>query len=91
MVPGAGQAAPLITAYQAGELPLAELTARFRSLRWTAVPRAWTPGLEDARAAIDDLEPLIPGTFDDVVLAYDHGQITDADYAALAPAAARTT
>jgi hypothetical protein len=85
---GLSYAARLISAYQSGELTLAGLAGSFRSCRWAAVPRSWAPGLEDARAAIDDLEPLIPGTFDDVVLAYDQGRITDTDYAALASAAA---
>jgi hypothetical protein len=86
--PGQSHAASLISSYQSGQLTLADLAGRFRSCRWAAVPRSWAPGLEDARAAIDDLEPLIPGTFDDVVLAYDQGRITDTDYAALARAAA---
>jgi hypothetical protein len=86
--PGRSDAASLISAYQSGELTLADLAGRFRSGRLAAVPRSWAPGLEDARAAIDDLEPLLPGTFDDVVLAYDQGRITDTDYAALARAAA---
>jgi hypothetical protein len=86
--PGGG-ITDLIAAYRAGDLTLAELAATFRAYPWAAVPRAWAPGLEDARAAIDDFEPLIPGTFDDVVLAYDQHQLTDADYAALARAAAR--
>jgi hypothetical protein len=86
--PGTSRVASAIDAYQSGEMTLADLAGRFRSLRWAAVARSWAPGLEDARAAIDDLEPLIPGTFDDVVLAYDQGRITDTDYAALAHAAA---
>jgi len=44
--------------------------------------------MEQARASIDDLEPYIPGSFDDVVLAYDLGQLTDGDYEPLATAAA---
>jgi hypothetical protein len=50
------------------------------------VPRIWFAGLEDARAAIDDLEPIIPDSFDDVALAYDLGQLTDDEYAALVTA-----
>jgi hypothetical protein len=46
------------------------------------------PGLEAAAPAIDDPEPYVPGSFDDVVLAYDLGEITDVGYQALAIAAA---
>ena len=44
--------------------------------------------MEEAAAAIDDPEPYVPGSFDDVVRAYDRGWITDPDYEALAAAAA---
>jgi hypothetical protein len=33
--------------------------------------------MEQARAAIDDPEPYFPGSFDDVVLAYDLGWLSD--------------
>ena len=45
------------------------------------------PELEPAREAIDDPEPYVPGSFDDVLLAYDLGWLTDADYDVLAVAA----
>jgi hypothetical protein len=44
--------------------------------------------MAEARAAVDDLEPYVLGSFDDVLLAYDLGQLTDADYETLANAAA---
>ena len=53
-----------------------------------AVPPVTPPGMEEAAAAIDDPEPYVPGSFDDVVRAYDRGWITDPDYEALAAAAA---
>jgi hypothetical protein len=43
--------------------------------------------MKEAQAAIDDLESCVLGSFDDVVLAYDLGQLTDADYEVLAAAA----
>jgi hypothetical protein len=51
------------------------------------VPSACPPGLEQARAAIDDLEPYVPGSFDDVVLAYDLGRLSDEEYEFLAESA----
>jgi hypothetical protein len=86
--PGGGGAAALITAYRCGDLSLPELARAFEDQRWASVPRTWIRGLDDARAAIDDLEPIFPDSFDDVVLTYDLGQLTDAEYAVLASAVA---
>ena len=83
-----GEVTMMIWAYLAGEMTLAVLAGRFRSRRWPAVPPATPPGMEEATAAIDDPEPYVPGSFDDVVRAYDRGWITDPDYEALAAAAA---
>ena len=52
------------------------------------MPSACPPGLRMAAPAIDDPEPYLPGSFDDVILAYGLGQLSDADYQALACAAA---
>ncbi|MGH3277371.1 MAG: hypothetical protein ACRDNZ_23970 [Streptosporangiaceae bacterium] len=41
-----------------------------------------------AAAAIDDPEPYVPGSFDDVIRACEVSVIGDAEYAVLAPAAA---
>jgi hypothetical protein len=45
------------------------------------------PELEAAREAIDDPEPYVAGSVDDVVLAYDLGWLSDDDYGILATAA----
>ncbi len=86
-----GEVATMIRAYLAGEMTLDALAGRFRSRRWPAVPPVTPPGMEEAAAAIDDPEPYVPGSFDDVVWAYDRGWITDPDYEALAAAAAVST
>ena len=89
-----GQAFPaseitsMIASYQAGQLTLEELASQFRARRWPAMPSSCPPGLETAASAIDDPEPYVPGSFDDVVLAYDLGQLSDPEYEALAIAAA---
>ena len=83
-----GEVTTMIRAYLAGEMTLDVLAGRFRSRRWPAVPPVTPPGMEDAAAAIDDPEPYVPASFDDVVRAYDLGWITDPDYEALAAAAA---
>jgi hypothetical protein len=78
----------MIDAWRAGQMTLDGLAQRLRGRPWPAVPSACPPGMEAARAAIDDLEPYVPGSFDDVVLAYDVGQLTDDGYETLARAAA---
>jgi hypothetical protein len=83
-----GEVTGMIAAYRAGQLSLGDLALEFRARRWPVVPSACPPGMEQAGPVIDDPEPYGPGSFDDVVLAYDLGQLTDADYAVLASAAA---
>jgi hypothetical protein len=79
----------LIRLHHGGELPLEELAREFRVLHWQEVPPTCPPGLEAAAPAIDDPEPYVPGSFDDVIRAYDLGMLSDDEYAALAPAVAR--
>jgi hypothetical protein len=83
-----GEVTGMIDAWRAGQMTLADLAWQFRARNWPAVPSACPPDMHEARAAIDDLEPYVLGSFDDVVLAYDLGQLTDADYETLASAAA---
>lgn len=66
----AGEVIDLIGSYLTGALSLEVLSQRFRTRRWRTVPRVCPPVLEQAAAAIDDPEPYIPGSFDDVVRAY---------------------
>jgi hypothetical protein len=84
--PGSAVIAMLV-AYRDGRLSLDDLSLEFRARRWPQVPDVCPPELEQARDAIDDPEPYVPGSFDDVVLAYDLGWLSDADYDVLASAA----
>ena len=77
----------MLLAYREGRLSLDDLSLEFRARRWPMVPDVCPPELESAREAIDDPEPYVPGSFDDVVLAYDLGWLSDADYDILAIAA----
>ena len=77
----------MLAAYRDGRLSLDDLSLEFRARRWPQVPDVCPPELEQARDAIDDPEPYVPGSFDDVVLAYDLGWLSDADYDILATAA----
>jgi hypothetical protein len=73
----------LIYHYQARRLTLDGLVRQIRQRPWTPVPPVCPPGLAAARLAIDDPKPWIPGSFDEIVLAYDLGLLTDEDYEAL--------
>lgn len=86
-LPG-GAVAAMISACRRGQLGLEGLGLEFRARRWPEVPPACPSGLEQAGPAIDDLEPYVPGSFDDVVLAYDQGRLSDQEYDFLAESAA---
>ena len=77
----------MLAAYRDGRLSLDDLSLEFRARRWPQVPDVCPPELEPAREAIDDPAPYVPGSFDDVVLGYDLGWLSDADYDVLATAA----
>jgi hypothetical protein len=83
-----GAVTSMLTSFRDGKLTLDDLSLEFRARRWPQVPDVCPPELEQARTAIDDPEPYVPGSFDDVVLAYDRGWLSDPDYEVLAGAAA---
>jgi len=81
----------LIAALQGGALSLEEVAQRFRERSW---PHARKPEpasyLDMAAAALEDPRPDVPGSFDEVVAAYDRGELTRAQYRTLAEAAAES-
>jgi hypothetical protein len=77
----------MLTSYRDGRISLDDLSLEFRARRWPRIPDVCPPELEAAREAIDDPEPYVPGSFDDVVLAYDLGWLSGADFDVLAVAA----
>jgi hypothetical protein len=81
----------LITALTNGSMSLDEVAQRFRERSW---PRRGKPSpatyLEMAAAAQEDPEPYMPGSFDDVLAAYDRGDLSRAQYRVLAEAAAES-
>jgi hypothetical protein len=83
-----GEVTSMIDTYPAAKISLADLTHRFRTRSWPTVPPACPPEMNEAAPAVDDPEPYLPGSFDDVVLAYDLGKLSDHDYQQLAKAAA---
>jgi hypothetical protein len=83
-----GAVTSMLTSFRDGTSTLDDLSLEFRARRWPQVPDVCPPELEQARTAIDDPEPYVPGSFDDVVLAYDRGWLSDDDYEVLSGAAA---
>jgi hypothetical protein len=81
----------LLAAFQDGSLSLEEVAQRFRERSW---PRTRKPEpvsyLEMAAAALEDPESDVPGSFDEVVAAYDRGELTRAQYRTLAEAVAES-
>ena len=79
----------LIAALRNGSLSLEEVAERFRERTW---PRTRKPApasyLEMAADALEDPQPDVPGSFDEVTAAYDRGELTRPQYRALAEAVA---
>jgi hypothetical protein len=85
------EVAELITALREGSMSLEEVAQRFRERSWPrTTPPAPTSYLEMAAAAQEDPEPFVPGSFDEVIAAYDRGELTLAQYGVLAEAAAES-
>jgi hypothetical protein len=81
------EVAELLDALHEGNMTLDEVADRFRKRSWpTRSSRRPRSFLEAAAADMEDPEPYIPGSYDDVVAAYDRGRLTDDQYAVLAEA-----
>jgi hypothetical protein len=81
----------LIAALRNGSMSLEEVAQRFREGTWPRPRRsAPTSYLEMAAAALEDPEPDVPGSFDEVTAAYDQGELTRAQYRVLAEAVAES-
>lgn len=81
--------ADLLNALHEGTISLDQVAQRFREHKW---PRRSQPEptsyLESAAAELQDPHPYVPGSFDDVTLAYDRGRLSSDQYDALARAMA---
>lgn len=83
------EVAQLLDALHDGSMTLDEVAERFRHRSW---PHRLDPRpssyIEMAAAELEDPDPYIPGSYDDVVAAYDRGQLTDVQYETLVDAIA---
>ncbi len=79
----------LIAALRAGTMTLDEVALRFRERKWPD-PATSRPQSEAERAArsLADPAPYVPGSFEDVLAAYDRHDLTLDEYMILAEAAA---
>ncbi len=79
----------LIAALRAGTMSLDEVARRFRERSWPdgPSPRRQTD-FEMAARVLEDPDPYVPGSFDDVLAAYYRHDLTLDEYEVLARAAA---
>lgn len=81
----------LITALREGSMSLDEVASRFRVRSWPRRKKtAPATYLELAAAAQQDPDPYVPGSFDDVLAAYDRGELSREQYRVLAEAVAES-
>jgi hypothetical protein len=79
----------LISALHDGTMTLDDVAQRFRGRIWPRTRgREPRTDLEMSTRALEDPDPYVPGSFDDVTAAYDRGQISSAQYRVLSEAAA---
>lgn len=81
------EVAELIAALRAGRLTVDEVAERFRRRHWVAARRP-VPRTYAEMAALQDVETDVPDSFDEVVAAYDRGELTREQYRRLAHAVA---
>lgn len=87
----ANEVADLIEALRDGSMSLEVIARRFRERPWPPTKRPPPKDyLEMAAREEEDPEPGVPGSFDDVVAAYDRGELTRDQYRVLAEAVAES-
>lgn len=81
----------LITALRNGSLSLDEVAQRFRERSWARTRKPEPASyLDMAAAALEDPEPYVPGSIDELAAAYHRGELTRAQYRTLAEAVAES-
>jgi hypothetical protein len=81
----------LIAALRDGTLSLDEVVQRFQQRSWARTRKPEPASyLEMAAAALEDPEPYVPGSIDELAAAYHRGELTRTQYRALAEAVAES-
>jgi hypothetical protein len=81
----------LITALRNGEVSLDEVAQRFRERSWARTRKPEPASyLDMAAAGLEDPEPYVPGSIDELAAAYHRGELTRAQYRTLAEAVAES-
>jgi hypothetical protein len=78
----------LIAQLRAGKMTLDEVAQRFRERSWLVGVTRPSAERQSRSTALDDPEPYVPGSFDDVSAALHRKDLTLEEYAVLARAAA---
>jgi hypothetical protein len=76
-----------IAALRAGSMTLGQVAERFRQRDWAAARRP-APATYAEMARQQDVEPDVPGSYDEVTAAYDRGDLTSDEYRVLSDAVA---
>ena len=77
----------LITALRTGALSLEDVAQRFRTRTWAHTAPTPAPGSREEAEQFDPPLP-VPGSIDDLTLAYDRGELSWEQYRVLAEAVA---
>lgn len=77
----------MLDAYRGGELTLDELAQRFRMRHWPSARPVPRTAREGWQRELEDPEPIIEGSFDEVVSAYHLGRLSGDEYEVLSRAA----
>jgi len=80
----------LLKALREGRMRLDEVAEKFRQHNWPRAGTRPTTYTEYAKAEMEDPEPYVPGSFDEVTLAYHKGDLSDEQYNVLAAAMAQS-
>ena len=78
----------LLNALREGDVTLDEVAEKFRQRKWPRRGQQPATYAELAKAELEDPEPFVAGSFDDVTLAYHRGDLSDEEYEVLAAAMA---
>jgi hypothetical protein len=76
-----------IAALRGGWMSLDEVAERFRQRDWSPARRP-APTTHAEMAQQQDVEPDVPGSYDEVTAAYDRGDLTSHEYSVLSDAVA---